>query len=80
MRGVAFGDSGRDASLPECFFVTAAAVGAVGEQSLWPELPVAASWWNKVHEREQLGDVVAIPGSQRYGQGDTPPLADHVVL
>jgi hypothetical protein len=62
--------SGRDASIPELVAVTAAVISAIGEECLWPELAVAASRWNPIHERQQLGDVVAIPGGQRHGQGD----------
>ncbi len=77
---LAFGDPGSDAALAKCLVVTAAVVGAVGEQCAGLELAVAACRGYAVHEREQLADVVAVGGCEGRGQRDAAGLADHVVL
>jgi len=80
MAGAAFGDPGLYAALFERLAVLSAVIGTVSEQRPGPELPVAASRWDAVDERDQLGDVVAVAGSERHGQGDALAVADHVVL
>jgi hypothetical protein len=77
---VALGDPGRDAALPQRLAVAATVVCAVGEQRLGAELAVASGRRDPVHEREKLGDVVAVPAGQDHGQGDALALADQVVL
>jgi len=78
--GVAFCDPRCDAALAQRLAVAAAVVCAVGEQRLGAELAVASGRRDPVHEREKLGDVVAVPAGQDHGQGDALPLADQVVL
>ncbi len=80
MLAVAFGDPWCDPALPERFAMAATVVSAVSEQRFGTELAVAPGRRDTIHEREKLGDVVAVPAGQDHGQGDAPPLADYVVL
>jgi hypothetical protein len=40
----------------------------------------AADWWDGVDERDQLGDVVAVPAGERDGKRDTARIGDQVML
>ncbi len=40
----------------------------------------AAHGRNCLDQRRQLGDVVTVAAGQRHGQGDAPPVSDHVML
>ncbi len=78
--GIAFGDSGRDAPCAERLAVLAAVICPVGEQRLWPELAVNAGWRDPIHERDELGYVVAVTGGESRSQRGSLTVADHVVL
>ena len=76
----ALGDPWRDATRPERCAVSAAVVGAVGQQRLGAEAVVRADRRDTVDELEQLGDVVAVPRRQRDRERQPVAAADQVVL
>lgn len=80
MAGAAFGDPGCDTALFERLTVLSAVIGTVSEQRLGPELPVATGRRDAINQRDQLGDVVAVPSGERHRQRNALAIADHVVL
>ena len=71
------------APAPELAAVLVVVITAVGEQlvgALSGAAALAAQRPEPVHEREQLGDVVAMAAGQRRGQRDPRRVGQQVVL
>ena len=81
--GLAAGDHGLDAALPEQAAVLVVVVAAVGDQRVGsPSRPAdaAADRRHPVEQREQLGDVVAVAAGERPGERDPAAVYEEVVL
>jgi hypothetical protein len=81
--GVAAGDHGFDAALPDEAAVLVVVVAAVGEQRLGssPRAPDASAHRrDAVEQLDQLGDVVAVAAGQRPGERDTAAVYEEMVL
>jgi hypothetical protein len=77
------GDLGCDAAGPQDAAVLVVVVSAVGEQPAWsmPGAPAEPSdAGDRVQQRCQLGDVVAVSAGQGYGDGCAVPVNDQMVL
>src|SRR5687768_2362501 len=64
------GEFGADAPMPECPAVKVGVVAAVPDDRVRP--PARASgpaphWWDRVHQPQELGDVVDVGGGQHTG-------------
>ena len=80
---VAFGDERLDAAAAEFVPVGLRVVGAVGEEELRSasrSSAFAADRWDRLEEREQLGDVVAVGGGEEAGEGNPVCVGDQVVF
>ena len=81
--GLAAGDHGLDAALPDEAAVLVVVVAAVGEQrpgsSSWPA-DAAADGRHPVEQLDQLGDVVAVAAGERPGERDAAAVYEEVVL
>ena len=81
--GLAAGDQGFDATLPDETAVLVVVVAAVGDQRLgassWPA-DAAADGRHSVEQLEQLGDVVAVAAGERPGERDAATVYEQVVL
>ena len=77
------GDHRGDAALAQHAAVLVVVVAAVGVDlagtAQRPTAPTAQRW-NGLDERDELGDVVAVPAGDRYGQRDTTGVGDQMVL
>ena len=81
--GPAAGDDRGDAPLAQQPAVAVVVVAAVGvDLAGAPSRPSAPATdrWNRLQERQQLGDVVAVAAGQDHGQGDAGGVGDHMVL
>jgi hypothetical protein len=81
--GVASGDLGFDAALPEeaaVFVVVVAAVSAHPVGAAAGTAHLATNRRDAVDERDQLGDVVAVPARDRPGERDTGAIDQKVVF
>jgi hypothetical protein len=77
------GDDGLDAASPERAAVLVVVIAAVGDQAVGAQTRparLAADRSRPVDERQQLGDVVAVPAGQRDGQRDPRTVAEQMVL
>ena len=81
--GLAAGDHGFDAALPDQAAVLVVVVAAVGDQrprsASWPA-DAAADGRHPVEQFEQLGDVVAVAAGERPGKRDAAAVYEQVVL
>jgi hypothetical protein len=83
MRDTSTGDLRGDAAGPEDAAVLVEVVAAVGEQPVrsMPRPPAESTdAGDRVQQRCQLGDVVAVSAGQRDGEGCAVPVDDQVVL
>lgn len=81
--GLATGDDGLDAALPEEPAVLVVVVAAVGDQRPWSPsrtANAAADGWHAVEQFEQLRDVVAVAAGERPGKRDAAAVYEQVVL
>ncbi|GAB2813967.1 hypothetical protein GCM10027073_52740 [Streptomyces chlorus] len=79
----ATGDERLDPTLPQQAAVLVKGVGSVGEQPAWPCARASAQdpdRWDRVKERQELCDVVAVAAGQRDGERGAVPVDDQVVL
>ena len=81
--GLAAGDHGLDAALPDEPTVLVVVVAAVGDQrprsASWPA-GTAADGRHPVEQLEQLRDVVAVAARERPGERDPAAVYEEVVL
>jgi hypothetical protein len=83
MVGLAAGDHGFDATLPDEPTVLVVVIATVGEQRLWSaSRPADASSDGRhaVEQLDQLGDVVAVAAGQCPGERDAAAVYEEVVL
>ena len=81
--GLATGDHGFDPSLPELPSVAGVVVATVGDDPVGAAArptDAAAHRWDKVDERNQLGDVVPVTARQRPCQRCPGTVGQQVVL
>ena len=81
--GLAAGDLGFDPALPEQAAVLVMVVAAVGAQTLRPltrPADEASNRRHRVEQRDQLGDVVAVPAGKREGEREPGRIDEEVVL
>ena len=81
--GAASGDDRRDTDCLDLFAVLVVVIGAVGEQRVRLSARATAAAphrWERVDQRHELGDVVAVTAGQRHLQRDTVPFGDQVVF
>jgi len=81
--GVAAGDQGFDAALPDQAAVLVMVVAAVGEQRLGssPRAPdPSTNGWDAVEQLDQLGDVIAVAAGERPGERDAAAVYEEMVL
>jgi hypothetical protein len=81
--GLAAGDLGLDAALPELAPVLVVVVAAVGGEpvgSFARPADTAGDGRDGVDERDQLGDVVAVAAAERPGERDTGRVDQELVL
>src|SRR5690606_11981001 len=81
--GAAAGELGVDAPGPYQVAVLVVVVGTVGVERVGSATGPSASTshrGNRLDQRDELGDVVAVATGQRHRQRDTATLADHMVL
>ena len=72
-----------DAAPPQFAAALARVVGAIAEELAWPAAgaPTAAAYGrDRIDERDQLADVVAVAAGQRDGERTAAPAGDQVVL
>lgn len=83
MLGLAAGDHGFDPSLAEEPTVFVVVVAAVSEQALGAVTRTAGNACrgrDPVEQRDQLGDVVAVPARERVGEREPGCVDEDVVL
>ena len=83
MLGLAASDHGLDAALPDESPVLVVVVGAVGDHALGtsPRPPAHTSnRRDRVEERDQLGDVVAVAARDREGERDPGRVDEEMLL
>ena len=76
-------DRGADPAGPQLASVAAGVVGAVAEQPPRPATrtsALAAHRWNRIHERQQLEDVVVVAGAERERERRAPSAGNRLVL
>ena len=81
--GLAAGDHRLDAPRPQCAAVGVVVVGAVGDERVGaqPRPPdLALDRPDRVDQRQQLGDVVAVAAGQGGGERDAAGVGQKVVL
>lgn len=81
--GLASGDHGFDAALPDEATVLVVVVAAVGEQRPRPASRSAdpsADGRDAVEQLDQLGDVVAVAAGERPGERDAAAVYEEMVL
>lgn len=81
--GLAAGDLGRDPPSAELASVLVVVVPAIGGHSLGPSTrPTDPAAYSRdgVHQRDQLGDVVAVTAGERPGERDPARVDQEVVL
>jgi hypothetical protein len=79
----ATGDERLDPTLPQQAAVLVEVVAPVGEQPAWPRTRASAQApdrWDRVQERQELCDVMAVAAGQRDGERSAVPVDDQVVL
>jgi hypothetical protein len=77
------GDDRADPALPELLPVAIEVIAPVGEQDLWAvawTAPPAPHGRDRIHQRQQLGDVVGVSAGQADREGNPAGVADEVVL
>ena len=83
VHGVTFGDDRPDAAGLESLPVRLGVVAAVGKECIrsapWSSA-FAGYGRDRLDEREQLGDVVAVGGGEQAGERDAVGVGDQVVL
>lgn len=78
-----FGDDRADAALPQQAAVLVGVVAAVGEECVGPASGPADNAGHSgdlVQQRQELGDVVAVPAGQRHRERDALAVGEDVVL
>jgi len=83
VRGLSAGDLGLDAPLPQQAPVLVVVVAAVGSETVGaPPGPadLAAHRRDAIDQRDQLGDVVAVPARDRPGKRDPAAVDKEMVL
>ena len=85
MRGAASGDNGCDATGPQQSAVLVVVVASVGEQAVGLLAGPAALAFDRpgvelFEQRDQLGDVVAVAGSERHSKRDAGRIDQQVVF
>ena len=83
VRGRAAGDLGPDAATAQLAAVGVVVVAAVGHEDLGAPARaahLAGDRRHRVHQRDQLGDVVAVAAGQRDRERDARPVGEKVVL
>lgn len=82
--GLASGDRVRDAARSQESAVLVVVIATIGQHPLgslaWPAAARAAYRWDLVHERDQLGDVVAVGAGHTPGQRQAAGVGQEVVL
>ena len=69
--------------MPELLPVAIKVIALVGEQDLWAvawTAPPAPHGRDRIHQRQQLGDVVGVSAGQADREGNPAGVADEVVL
>src|SRR5581483_8501926 len=77
------GDLRLDAATAQLAAALAGVVGTVAVEAAWPApRPAATSphWRDRIDQREQLGDVVAVAAGEREGERRAAPASDQVML
>jgi hypothetical protein len=81
--GVAFGDERSDPTGAQRLSVWLGVVAAVGEERVgaaaWSSA-LATQRWDRLDERQQLGDVGAVGGGEQAGERVTVGVGDQVML
>lgn len=83
MGGAAAGDLGCDAAAPQqsaVFVVVVAAVGVHDRRALAGSAAPPTDGWDRLQQRDELRDVVAVAAGQRDRQRDAAAIDDQVVL
>jgi len=83
MHGTAAGDHRCDSFPAKQVPVLVVVVSSIGEQPAGPiprPAPTASNTWDRLDERHQLGDVVAVSAGQRHRKRGSVPVDDHMVL
>ena len=81
--GVSSGDGRHDAASPDLIAVDVVVVATVGEQGIRPAAGVpdaSTDGWDRVQQRHELGDVVAVTAGEKDGEWGAVAVGDQVVL
>jgi len=83
LSNAASGDHRLDTALPQLAAVLVEVVAPVGIQSPGPTArppSQTSDQWDRIHQRQELGDVVSVAAGERDGQRGTVAVDDQVVL
>src|SRR5262249_19652420 len=83
VRCAAFSNHRNDFALPEFLTMTLRVVSPVSLNTFRPPAwtsRFAGNWWNRIHQRQQLSDVMPVATGQQDRQRDTVGICDQMML